>query len=284
MLKDTEGNEVKRWNFFRAFQCRWIGPKLVTNLGSDFAVERIEIAHEGIEVDNDSEPFELKNDKSKWIAQVGISDMPFFDNYGNPSSDPYVVTGQNIGEPVSEPPVSAIDNLIAVQDQVMENPIYRQGGGGPFGNMNPNATWCNQATFEIARDAAPNLAMAMYGNDPYGYNTNANQAAVNLANAANDINDSITEVSAESAQTLANQGYTVVAARENTTGGSGHIATVRPGYELVMDIPMLMFIFIMTAINSEQQENINEKKYFFNFSFSNFLFIMGKKRLQTSIS
>ena len=231
MLKDTEGNEVKRWNFYRAFPCRWIGPKLLTNLGSDFAVERIEIAHEGIEVDNDSEPFELKNDKSKWIAQVGISDMPFFDNYGNPSSDPYVVTGQNIGEPVSEPPVSAIDNLIAVQDQVMENPIYRQGGGGPFGNMNPNATWCNQATFEIARDAAPNLAMAMYGNDPYGYNTNANQAAVNLANAANDINDSITEVSAESAQTLANQGYTVVAARENTTGGSGHIATVRPGYE-----------------------------------------------------
>ena len=99
MLKDTEGNEVKRWNFYRAFPCRWIGPRLVTNLGSDFAVERIEMAHEGIEVDNGSEPFELKNDKSKWIAQVGISDMPFFDNYGNPSSDPYVVTGQNIGEP-----------------------------------------------------------------------------------------------------------------------------------------------------------------------------------------
>ena len=52
-LKDTEGNEVKRWNFYRAFPCRWIGPKLVTNLGSDFAVERIEIAHEGVEVDND---------------------------------------------------------------------------------------------------------------------------------------------------------------------------------------------------------------------------------------
>ena len=61
VLKDTEGNEVKRWNFFRAFQCRWIGPKLVTNLGSDFAVERIEIAHEGIEVDNDSEPQENDN-------------------------------------------------------------------------------------------------------------------------------------------------------------------------------------------------------------------------------
>ena len=61
VLKDTEGNEVKRWNFFRAFPGRWIGPKLVTNLGSDFAVERIEIAHEGIEVDNDSEPQENDN-------------------------------------------------------------------------------------------------------------------------------------------------------------------------------------------------------------------------------
>ena len=61
VLKDTEGNEVKRWNFYRAFPCRWIGPKLVTNLGSDFAVERIEIAHEGIEVDNDSEPQENDN-------------------------------------------------------------------------------------------------------------------------------------------------------------------------------------------------------------------------------
>ena len=110
MLKDTEGNEVKRWNFFRAFPCRWIGPKLVTNLGSDFAVERIEIAHEGIEVDNDSEPFELKIDTSKWIAQVGISDVPFFDNYGNPSSDPYVVTGQNIGEPDVIPAATRISN------------------------------------------------------------------------------------------------------------------------------------------------------------------------------
>ena len=110
VLKDTEGNEVKRWNFFRAFPCRWIGPKLVTNLGSDFAVERIEIAHEGIEVDNDSEPFELKIDTSKWIAQVGISDVPFFDNYGNPSSDPYVVTGQNIGEPDVIPAATRISN------------------------------------------------------------------------------------------------------------------------------------------------------------------------------
>jgi phage tail-like protein len=52
ILKDTENNEVKRWNFFRAFPCRWIGPRLETNLGSDYALERIEIAHEGLVVDS----------------------------------------------------------------------------------------------------------------------------------------------------------------------------------------------------------------------------------------
>ena len=240
VLKDLQDNEVKRWNFFRAFPCRWIGPKLDYKDPSTFAVERIEIAHEGIEVDNDSEPQEYNNwfhigrdmsEETNFIGaeEASTDDSVYYDNYGNPSSDPYVVTGQNMGESESTPPVNAVDNLITAQDQAMENPIYRQGGGGPFGNMNPNATWCNQATFEIARETTPNLATAMYGNDPNGYNTNANQAAVNLTNAANDINNSVTEVSAESAQTLANQGYTVVAARENTNGGSGHIATVRPG-------------------------------------------------------
>ena len=227
---NTAGEEIKRWNFFRALPVRWIGPRLEACRGISYPVERIEIALEGIEVDNDSEPFELKVDSGKLIAQAGISDVPlYYDNYGNLNSNPYVVTGQNIGDFENTPPINAVDNLITIQDNVMENPIYQQGGGGPFGNMNPNATWCNQATFEIVRDAASNLATAMYGNDPNGYNTNANHAAVNLANSAADIDSSIMEISAESAQTLANQGYTVVAARENTTGGSGHIATVRPG-------------------------------------------------------
>lgn len=61
VLKDTEGREIKRWNFFRAFPCRWIGPALNCRDRSTFAVERIEIAHEGLEVDNDSEPQENNN-------------------------------------------------------------------------------------------------------------------------------------------------------------------------------------------------------------------------------
>jgi phage tail-like protein len=51
ILKDTQNTEIKRWNFFRAFPCRWVGPRLEGNLGSDFALERIEITHEGLVVD-----------------------------------------------------------------------------------------------------------------------------------------------------------------------------------------------------------------------------------------
>lgn len=54
VLKNNDNEELKRWNFFRALPCRWIGPKLDAKDRSSFAVERIEIAHEGIEVDNDS--------------------------------------------------------------------------------------------------------------------------------------------------------------------------------------------------------------------------------------
>ena len=56
VLKNNNNEELKRWNFYRALPCRWIGPKLDANDISSFAVERIEIAHEGIEVDNDSAP------------------------------------------------------------------------------------------------------------------------------------------------------------------------------------------------------------------------------------
>jgi phage tail-like protein len=51
ILKDTQNNEVKRWNFFQALPCRWVGPRLEANMGSEFALERIEITHEGLVVD-----------------------------------------------------------------------------------------------------------------------------------------------------------------------------------------------------------------------------------------
>ena len=52
ILRDSRNNEIKRWNFFRAFPCRWIGPQLEGTLGAQFALERIEITHEGIVADN----------------------------------------------------------------------------------------------------------------------------------------------------------------------------------------------------------------------------------------
>ncbi|MDR1626575.1 MAG: phage tail protein [Spirochaetia bacterium] len=51
ILKDARNNEVKRWNFFRALPCRWVGPRLEASMGAEFALERIEIAHEGLVVD-----------------------------------------------------------------------------------------------------------------------------------------------------------------------------------------------------------------------------------------
>ena len=61
ILKNNQNEEIKRWNFFRGFPCRWVGPKLDAKDRSSFAVERIEIAHEGIEVDNDSEFIQNSN-------------------------------------------------------------------------------------------------------------------------------------------------------------------------------------------------------------------------------
>lgn len=46
-----EKKEVKRWNFFNALPCRWVGPRLESN-ASGMAIERIEIACEYLEVDS----------------------------------------------------------------------------------------------------------------------------------------------------------------------------------------------------------------------------------------
>ena len=125
-----------------------------------------------------------------------------------------------------------IDNLRNSQKSVMENKNYKQGAGGPFNlTVSTKTTWCNQATFEVARKTDPALATAMYNrNDPNGWETNANAATENLESAANNLTSSIIEVSPENAQKLANLGFTVVGAKK-TKNGTGHIATVAPGYD-----------------------------------------------------
>lgn len=73
VLKNLNGEEIKRWNFFRALPCRWTGPRLNANRSGEYVVERIEIAHEGLEVDNDSTdnfPFHVGRDMSNNINPV----------------------------------------------------------------------------------------------------------------------------------------------------------------------------------------------------------------------
>jgi phage tail-like protein len=49
-LEDNqEEKELKRWNFYKAIPCRWVGPRLEGST-SGMAIERIEIACEYVEV------------------------------------------------------------------------------------------------------------------------------------------------------------------------------------------------------------------------------------------
>jgi len=48
ILYNTANEEIKRWNFYRGIPCRWVGPKLGYDVNG-IAVEKIEIAHEGLE-------------------------------------------------------------------------------------------------------------------------------------------------------------------------------------------------------------------------------------------
>jgi hypothetical protein len=124
-----------------------------------------------------------------------------------------------------------IETLMESQQNVISNPLYQQGSTGPcnYGGATSETTWCNQATFEVAEKTNSGLASAMYGT--HKYDTNANVAAQNLQYYANNPNSSIQEINGSQAQNLANSGYTVIAAYENTRGGSGHLSTVAPGYD-----------------------------------------------------
>lgn len=49
VLRDEQGNDVRRWSLKGAFPVKWMGPDLKAT-GSEVAIETLEIAHEGIEV------------------------------------------------------------------------------------------------------------------------------------------------------------------------------------------------------------------------------------------
>jgi phage tail-like protein len=50
VLLDEGRTEVARWNLRRAWPSRWVGPELHA-LGNDVAIETLELAHEGIELE-----------------------------------------------------------------------------------------------------------------------------------------------------------------------------------------------------------------------------------------
>ena len=52
VLLDESRNEILRWNFRNAWPCKWEGPTLQAS-GNEVAIESIEIAHEGFELEQD---------------------------------------------------------------------------------------------------------------------------------------------------------------------------------------------------------------------------------------
>jgi phage tail-like protein len=50
MLLDENGQEVMRWNFRRAWPCKWSGPSLNAKT-NEIAIETLEICHEGLDVE-----------------------------------------------------------------------------------------------------------------------------------------------------------------------------------------------------------------------------------------
>jgi phage tail-like protein len=48
VLLDRRGTPVARWNFQRAWPCKWNGPDFNAE-GTDVAIETLELAHEGVE-------------------------------------------------------------------------------------------------------------------------------------------------------------------------------------------------------------------------------------------
>lgn len=104
--------------------------------------------------------------------------------------------------------------LVKAQDDARANPAYR-----PRGLPGKETTFCNQATCFIAnRTGIPQGPL----NDSRGIPLLANQQASELERP----DSGFRQVSPTEAQSLANQGTTVIAVQPHS--GHGHIATVRP--------------------------------------------------------
>ena len=142
--------------------------------------------------------------------------VKYYDPDGN-------ITKLNIGE-------ESVMRLAKAGARVIEDPEYRRGAGGHMNNNNPNATWCNQAAFDIIENTG--LDITKFTLKGGRYQTRANDMVVRMIGAA--IKGDLKMIDAKTAQELANKGYTVVAGamgiRKNSDGSleSGHVAVVAP--------------------------------------------------------
>ena len=108
-------------------------------------------------------------------------------------------------------PGSQTGPLVNAQDNARNNPAFQPSTNG--------TTHCNQATCAIATETGAPTGPLTNGQDTPAL---ANQQAANLG----EPNSGYHQVSPSEAQSLANQGETVLAVQPHS--GHGHIATVRP--------------------------------------------------------
>jgi RHS repeat-associated protein len=152
-------------------------------------------------------------DGNNWFAYVNNDPVNWVDPWGlYPSPD------QSYGQ---------VKNLMDEHKRTREAEIYQKGGGGRYPDnpfLDETSTFCNQATFDVAETTGFNTS-ALYGGKKRD-EVNATEAANNLVNTEGT---TVNQVNGKEAQSLANEGYTVIAAWANPKPGlSGHLATVSP--------------------------------------------------------
>jgi len=133
-------------------------------------------------------------------------------------------------------PSTIIENEL-IPNIVMTTPLYKKGSRGPFNNnTDSTTTYCNYSTYDVLE------ATGFHTDGLYNYKaagTNANSATENLIQMAKD--GKIEEIDGEKAQSLANDGYTVIVAWENFELDEegqrkpGHLSTVRPSEDAEYD-------------------------------------------------
>lgn len=141
-----------------------------------------------------------------------------------------------------------INGLIEIQDYVLVADIYQEGAGGNFNNFKPEdkQTFCNQSSFDVGDNTGFHMSY-VYGKE-WRYDVSATEAYKNLQNASQNEKTSIREINSLSAQRLANKGFTIFAAADDT----GHIATVRPDFNIT---------FVGVLLNGPTLANVGESQY-----------------------